>query len=228
MAPDYRNMKTFIIYNKPINQSYTNALESRDSFEKYKGWDVELFDGCNPSNLNEYQEMYKLKDIRAANKSASKKSCFYSHFHLWKYSSKNNVPIAIIENDTECLSDLPEINQEGVFHLSIETNIKCQAHGRKVDVDSMLISKKPAGIHKVEELSQKNLRTGKKCMPGSTAYVITPETAKVLIEDCETKGWYQNDSLITTDLVNLKYLKPSPVKYCAKKELKSSSSWKAD
>ena len=42
-------MKTFVIYNRPIDRSYVNAIECKGSFLKYKGWDVELFDGCNPA-----------------------------------------------------------------------------------------------------------------------------------------------------------------------------------
>lgn len=219
-------MKTFIIYNSPIQQSYINAKSCEESFQQHAGWEVELFDGCNPSTINDYQAAYKLSDKRATNKSLSKKSCFYSHYKLWKHSAENDIPVAIIENDTECLSGCPAIPEEGVYHLSIETNIKVNAHGRNCKSDSALIAQKPAGIHSVKELSQRNLQTRQKCMPGSTAYIITPKSAEALIRDCELKGWYQNDSLITTELVNLNYIIPSPIKYCEKKELKTSSKWK--
>ena len=219
-------MKTFVIYNRPVDRSYVNAVECKGSFLKYKGWDVELFDGCNPNTIDQYNMMYGLSDARASNPKLSKKSCFYSHYHLWRYSADNGVPVAIVENDTECEGDCPEIVEEGVFHLSIETNITMKAHGRDCNKDFALISNKPDGIHSVEELSQTNLHTGKKCMPGSTAYIITPKAAKSLIRDCEKNGWYQNDSLITTGLVNLNYIKPSPVRYCRWKELRSSSEWR--
>jgi hypothetical protein len=226
-------MKTFIIYNESNPSSVENANICKESFEKYSGWDVQMYDGCDPEKIYTYDAFYAVKDDRATYKSdshpsyKSKKSCFYSHFDLWNKCRRLNKPIAIVEHDTECVGDAPLIEKDGVYHLSIETNILMPAHGRNVQRDKDIIASKDAGVYPMNELSQKNNHTGYHCLPGATAYVITPEAARSLIDDCRLKGWYQNDSLITTELVDLNYIVPSPIKYCVERELKSSSNWKA-
>ena len=56
-------MKTNIIYNSISEKSSENALLCRQSFNNFKGWDVEIFDGCNPLNLHKYHNKYIQKNV---------------------------------------------------------------------------------------------------------------------------------------------------------------------
>lgn len=223
-------MKTYIIYNKPNPKSKTIAKMCLDSFKGFSSWSPVLYDGCNPNTLDLYQTEYKLSDTRTHvkpnnKKYKSKKACFYSHFSLWMKAIKYNETIVIVEHDTYCIGDLPKnLEVEGVLQLTAESNLQqIPAYKGRWKQDYKRVLARGEGIHKIH-FSQ--LINGYPCIAGCTGYIITPQAAAIITNDCFEHGWYQNDLLLNTKYFNISYIFPSPIVYDRDRELKSSSNWR--
>jgi len=221
-------MKTFIIYNSISKKSTENANACANSFHKFNGWDLEVYDGCNPLNLHKYEKKYPLLTTartlhKGKIKFKSKKCCFYSHYELWNRCADLNENVVIVEHDTECILDnnIPEIDKslKSAAQLSTDSILWNWPWYNTDSVKSKYI-KNGHGLHEIFYCQP----SGLKCMSGNTAYIITPAACKHLIKDCQDNGWTQNDLLINTDQFPLYYLTPSPIAYIKSREL-GSSSW---
>lgn len=222
-------MKTNIIYNSISEKSSENALLCRQSFNNFKGWDVEIFDGCNPLNLHKYHNKYNLKTTertlhqdRPSVKIHSKKCCFYSHYELWNRCAKSGKNMVIVEHDTECVLDnnIPEFDPKEKLAVQLSTDtILWNWPWYNTKKNKEKYKKNGNGVHEIF-YAQPN---GVKCMSGNTAYLITPAACEHLIEDCIKNGWTQNDLLINTNQFPLYYYTPSPIAYIKSRELRSSS-----
>lgn len=226
-------MKAFIIFTDPLKQSVANAKQCFESFRRFKGWDVELFNGCNPLNLAMYETRFGLSNDRShitIDKPyfITKKSCFYSHFELWIKVIEIGEPVTIVEHDTECVGSWKDhfSIEHGAMQLTAESILssKLTHQGRTFPQDYEKIIETGEGIHQIE-FTQKNHR-GHTCMAGGVGYTITPSAAELIVADCFNSGWYQNDLLISTEYFPLYYIHPVLIKYLPNKELKSSSKWR--
>jgi GR25 family glycosyltransferase involved in LPS biosynthesis len=220
-------MKTYIIYNKQNIKSEENANLCLSSFKNFPSWSPELFDGCTPKDLEYLDKKYNLKNDRARYKPEdllykSKKSCFYSHFQLWLNCIEMNTPIAIVEHDTYCSGDLPaNFHFDSIVQFSAESIFN--AFDRYIEAVQIYKQLSP-GLHSMTIIPP--LRTKKKwghCIAGNTAYGITPAAARILVEDCFTHGWEQNDLLMNVKLCKIEMLVPSIIVYDCSRELQSSS-----
>ena len=217
-------MNVYILYNKPQELSREYASICYDSFAGFHTWEPILFEGCVPETLEQYDREYKISDDRTNWKPGheryeSKKSCFYSHFSLWIKAIELNKTIGIVEHDTHCIGDLPdELEFKGALQLSVESaaRLKLQAI-RQNDYERLMA--RPDGVHPLDISRKVN---GYTPLIANMAYAITPEAAEILVSDCLTNGWYQNDDLITTRLFNIDYLLPSVIEYDKSKELGTS------
>lgn len=224
-------MKTYIIYNKEITYSEKIANECLDSFDNYIGWDPELYQGCSPITLALYEKRYNIKDNNPLNnitkrnwKYETKKSCFYSHYSLWKKSADTNESITILEHDTECVGSRNFDNVDGILELTKESVLKSNTYqGRTFPQDLNLLKEKGDGIFPSHSSHTIN---GYKCISGNTGYYISSEAAKILVKECEKWGWLQNDLIMTTKLFPIYYIVPSPIKYIENKEIRSSTFWR--
>ncbi len=224
-------MKTFIIYNSIYPESVKNSKKCLQSFSGKAGWDPQLFDGCNPRNISEFETKYGIKTSdRTKHKPGtakedlilSKKSCFYSHYDLWNKCVEIETPVAIVEHDTECISDynLPTIDPNSKMAVQITTDstlFNWQYY--KTPYNYRIFEKNGEGMHRIFYVHAH----GKKYMAGNTGYIITPAACQFLIEDCKANGWLQNDLLIHDEVFPLYYIRPSPIRYLKKRELRSSS-----
>jgi GR25 family glycosyltransferase involved in LPS biosynthesis len=202
-----------------------------DSFRDKTGWKPEIFDGCNPKNIGEYESKYDLKTTQRTKHKpgkaspdliTTKKSCFYSHYDLWNRCVDLQQPIAIVEHDTECVLDynLPDIDSNTKMAIQLTTDsILFNWDYYKTEFNKEKYKTNGSGMHRIFYVHAH----GKKYMAGNTGYIITPSACKVLIEDCKENGWLQNDLLIHDDVFPLYYINPSPIRYVKNRELRSSS-----
>jgi hypothetical protein len=217
-------MKTFIIYNSSNPLSVKNASMCMDSFKNFPSWEPILFDGCTPNDLEHLDTKYNLKNERARYKPneslfKSKKTCFYSHFKLWIDCIEMDEPITIVEHDTYCKDNLPEdLNFQSILQFSAESMFN--SFNRYKDA-RILYDRLDPGIYSMELIPP--LKNWGHCIAGNTAYGITPESAKILVEDCFKNGWQQNDLLMNTKLCKIEMLVPSIIVYDPLRELKTSS-----
>ena len=214
----------YIIHNAPQALSRKYAIECFNSFSGYRNWNPILFDGCNPNTLADYDKKYNISNNRTNwpprhHRHKSKKSCFYSHYELWTKSAETDSIIAIVEYDTICIGDLPDILEfKGALQLSVESAARLKL--RKIyrnDYDRLM--SKSNGIHKMDICKKVDKYTP---LIANMAYAITPDAARILVDDCNQYGWYQNDDLITTKYFDIEYLLPSVIEYDKTKELGTS------
>lgn len=217
-------MKTFIIYNSVSVRSVKIANESYASFQKYNGWQPELYDGCVPGLLDYYDKKYGLPEEKNKKFNGTplyphKKSCFYSHYSLWIKCIEMNEDIAIVEHDTECVGDFPsEYPADGVTQLSTESMLGKNPPYTSKHFEEQY-KEKGEGCHQIWYQHPH----GHYGLAGCTGYIMTSHAASVYKKICEQDGWYQNDLLISEDHTRMWYFNPSPVRWCKEKELRSSS-----
>jgi len=217
-------MKTFIIYNSSNPVSVKNSSLCLKSFKPFSSWKPSLFDGCTPKDLEYLDNRYKLKNDRANHQIdnplyKSKKACFYSHFKLWLKCIEINEPIAILEHDTYCAGDLPvDFYFDSIVQFSAESIFN--SFGIYKDAKTIYKTLNP-GLHSMTLMPP--LKRWGQCIAGNTAYGITPNAAKILVDDCFTNGWQQNDLLMNVKLCKIEMLVPSVIVYDRSRELQSSS-----
>lgn len=218
-------MKVFCIYTPSDPRTLEIAESCVDSFKKHRGWKPELFAGCDPTTLEEYEAKYNISDRRAKytnihQKYAAKKSCFYSHYALWNKCVELQKPICVVEYDVRCISKYPvKLAFDGVMHLAIESSLRARPYQRLWPNDHDQLLRAGKGIFPVN-FSQR--RDGYPCIPGNVAYGISPDAALTLIKECETHGWIQNDVLMTAALIPVKYIMPPLIEYDEQQELHTS------
>lgn len=137
----------------------------------------------------------------------------------WLKCIEMNEPIAVVEHDTYCVGDLPkDFSFDGVVSFSTQSIFNCfdrYIHARSV-YEGLDI-----GLHSLTLIPP--LERWGHCMPGNTAYGITPESAQILVNDCFENGWQQNDVLMSDRLCKIEMLVPSLIVYDPSRELKTSS-----
>lgn len=210
-------MKAFVIYNSCYRDVARQARRCLASFSRHAGWEAELFDGCHPGSLRDYEAEHGVHDGRAKIGSRdprymSKKSCFYSHFAMWLYAIRRG-PIVVVEYDTVCIADWAITPPDaGVVHLSLQSFATNRKNKYVVNWpgEADRLAAQPAGIHDIAGTLRGQ---AKRDMPGNTAYLITQSSARILVDDCRRHGWQQNDVLMTRDRVPLLYAVPSPIAY---------------
>ena len=97
-----KQYESYMIYNSSFPASIRAmemSLERSKSFVKQ--WNLSVFDGCNPSNVHEYEKKYPLKPReyfkRVSILPITFKCCFYSHFALWHKAIEKNKIIIVLD-----------------------------------------------------------------------------------------------------------------------------------
>lgn len=217
-------MKTFILYNKPNAMSVKNASLCLNSFEHFPSWKPELFDGYTHVDLEHLESKYALKNDRARfppNHSLykSKKACFHAHFDLWLKCIEIDEPITVVEHDTYCAGDLPEDFQfDSIVQFSAESIFKSFD---RYETARSVYKELEKGLHSITVIPP--LPRWGHCIAGNTAYGITPNSARILVNDCFENGWQQNDVLMSVQLCKIEIMVPSLIVYDPCRELRSSS-----
>jgi len=211
-------MKAFIIYT-PHEKSIEYAQAAMDSFENFKGWEPELFEGVTIETLDAYEEKFPLKTkelSRAADyykydlqKYKIKKCCSLNHYRLFKRCVELNEPIAVIEHDSHCISNWDNPTFDGVLVLNAVSAIKQDTLRPVWDKNKDPIK---SGIQNINfnGLNYRHDPTLKHAhiMPGTAAYAITPNGAQKMIDAYENSGWEQSDFMINTGRVRIQTIVP--------------------
>lgn len=230
-------MRYYIIYNEEFKRTKENALHCDDTMKQFNNFDGQLYNGCHPDRLDEYEKIYKIGNQRPVSECSynheghkfyeSKKSCFYSHYSLWIKCLEFNEPIIILENDVYCsrefpiniLTQMPEITH--LAYGSVVTGGKRKGYG---PVESVLCNEykhAPDGINFFKDFELAKERGGYG-MHGNMAYLIKPSAATKIIKDCQINGWMQNDRLMALPKCDSGILKPDIFTYDSKKEANTS------
>lgn len=211
-------MRAFIIYVKSNKLSEEYANRVLNSFQKFSGWEPELFVGLTPETLIEFEKEFPIevkKNSRAEDFQKRnavvfryKKSCSMNHYRLMQKCVELNDVIVVPEHDVCCVSDWRNLEFEGVLVLNIESAAKDLRLKGLVRLDEV-----QEGIHDLAKIMLRKYRhdsrlSEARIMPGTAAYAVTPSTAKKMIEAYETIGWEQSDHIINTAYVPICVLLP--------------------
>ena len=185
-------MKAFIIYLEQLPWSKELAercILQADSF----GLEVELFPGLFrdegkklakkegiPKIAYDYIEQFKFRKMRRG-----QWGCLMSHFSLWKKCIELNQNILILEQDAQMQKSLPEIDFKHVLNLQSNTwddpewpyYLACQQRYKD--------------------------DTGYCCLPGASAYMITPAAARLLVKELVTAGPLPADIFVNKTTVEI-------------------------
>ena len=118
--------------------------------------------------------------------------CFASHFSLWLKCMELNEPIIILEHDVVFVSKVPTLRFRHIASLS-----QCEAW------DAM--SKVKAGYRENTENYYPF-----SYMKGAGAYAITPDGARLLVNDARSGVTFGTDNFIRKNVVSIVDYRPAP------------------
>ncbi len=200
----------FFITNVENETSYKTGKENvaranfmgdfkAEIFEGVKGKEAyDFFENENIKFLNEkYQtEIFKERNkTRHYDKLTGQAGCFASHYKLWNKCVELNKIIGIFEYDARQLKTMPDwYNFEDVIQLTAWYAITPQ------DNADLVMRKQNEMINGIGEFKGYNRWGFKNTFIESSAYLIKPKAAKVLIETAKNKGWFPVDRFFSTDI----------------------------
>ena len=210
-------MKTYVIYVKGNSKSEEYAKVCLDSCKEK--WTAELFEGVTPTTLEKYEKIHnisrlvpsRVNNFYTENKKLfnTKKSCFLNHVRLWTKCVELDEPIAILEQDSFCVSDWDDIHFDELLLLNIKS-----AFNQPVFKHMWKHKNKPdykVGIWNYVDMPlvyhMENKFKGHCMMPGTAAYAVTPKGAKRLLKNLSS-GWEQSDYFINNFNVRIEYAYP--------------------
>lgn len=219
-------MKAFIIYISSV-KSVEYANRCLASFERFSGWEPELFEGLTTETLDQYESAagyFKTKSpsraeqycVANTTKCRVKKCCSLNHYRLFNRCVELNEPIAVIEHDSHCIGDWKKYNFEDVLvmnaHSAIHQDVLRPILSQNIDKSGNLRGTSPG----IQDINFTGLRyqtldpnlTGHHIMPGTAAYAITPTGARKMIAAYHTYGWEQSDFMINTGYVRIQMVTP--------------------
>lgn len=113
-------------------------------------------------------------------------ACFLSHFAAWQQVAQHNKPILILEDDVLLSSKTKEI-LEKIYAINMDYHhISLEVRGRKKLLDN----------HATKLIDGYHLNRLYQDKSGAAAYILTPEGAKILIENKEKYGIGLADAVI--------------------------------
>ena len=210
-------MKTYIIHVKGHTKSEEYAQTCLKSCKE--NFEAELFEGVTPDTLEKYEKIHNITRLQPSrvnnfykeNKKLfnTKKSCFLNHVRLWTKCVDMDVPLAVVEQDSYCVSDWDELNFDELLLMNIKS-----AYNQPVFNHMWKNKKKPTyqvGLHNYQDMPlvyhMENKFKGYCMMPGTAAYAVTPKGAKRLLQNLST-GWEQSDYYINNFNVRIQYAYP--------------------
>lgn len=164
-------MKNYVITIKDIDRS-DQAAERCIKSGKRNGIDIEKFDAVTPRNTNindalkeeginpkGFQEVYSRFENCAA--------AFLSHFTLWRMSEQSNTTFTIFEHDAFVVQNIPE----------------------NLVFDKVISFGKPSyGKFNTPTSIGVNRLVSKPYFPGAHCYRITPQGARVLVQQARVNA----------------------------------------
>lgn len=197
-------------------------------------WSVISLEGYTPSTYKAHptgQRMsmiggrlygfYKEKQLRRAE---TKRACAMNHVRFWETVILEDEPMVFLEHDAIAIDPPQEWKFEHVLILNAEHAFDFGALKGKFG------NWKLPKVKEVSELPydyplwckvKGSPYFGAKMIPGTAAYAITPEGARLMLDAVDRLGLEQSDYMINEQNVTLEYITPSPFKF-ADKNLRTS------
>lgn len=207
-------MKLFaiVIKDHPLSEhGYSNLWESAKQY----GMKIERFDAVKPEDAIELTHKYGglfwswpwqgeeldipngiRKIAYPTNNPYARVACFLSHYSLWKKCVELNESIVILEHDAQFIRPiLSQFEPANGTVVSINDPRGCT---RKSALYHKLLSESEAEIPQTPWIdSDRSIAQG---LPGNSAYIISPQFAKDVIEKTKEVGMWPNDALICKQL----------------------------
>lgn len=212
-----------IVYIKGHKKSEEQANASLKSFQKYKGWDLQLVEGLTPKTVDsdvDIIENSRLHDFKRENynRFLTKVSCANNHIKFFKKVIEEDEPMAFLEHDAVCISDWEQYDFKDYLILNAEFVFKAP---NKLGLQQFKDYTWPSfGVCNMPEnyplsYHKDNAWKGSMMAPGTGAYAISPSGAKKMLHNIETHGLDQSDFMINSKNVHMQYVIPSPVKFAS-------------
>jgi glycosyl transferase family 25 len=217
-------MKAFIICLEKYKTSYESAIKTQQQIKKI-GINSELFFSIDPENIN---NLFKKENIKLHYKrcnsvgltrlytyldfkysrlnSEGQKSCFYSHYLLWKKCYKLNENILILEDDAiinvNIIKNLNINNQIDIILVCVDLNLKSHSFlNNNQEMFESLISAQN-NVNKNLDIKLIKYTYIDASIPGAAGYVMTPKGAEKLLKEYH-QSYLPADRAINTNLLNI-------------------------
>jgi len=204
------NMKHFAIRIKGYDVSEIAAKNLLQSSENVgNDFKIELFDAVLPENAQDFLKKRNIKwnwpweqvdiDIatglkktpyRTENKLA-RMACFCSHYALWERATKETV--MIFEHDAlfiRRIYPMSDVLQKAPYVIGINDP---RGATRRSNEFYRILQLNESEIQKVPRIDTPDIPQG---LAGNSAYIITPDAAKQVIEKVKILGAWPNDALL--------------------------------
>lgn len=163
-------MKNYVITIDDIDKSVKAAQRCINSAAKY-GLKVENFSAVTPRNTQVHTKMQEegIKSSGFVEVYSRLENCiaaFLSHYSLWKACAEDDCQYTIFEHDAMVFDKIPEM----VFDKAIS------------------LGKPSYGRYNIPRIIGVNPLTSKRYFPGAHAYRITPEGARVLVQQARVQA----------------------------------------
>lgn len=223
-------MLTCVIYVKGNEASETAVAKTVASLE-CKKWDYALVEGVTAKTINHDEfpfpvlkgsrlESFQLnKSKEEQRKFLTKKACLFNNLRLARFVIEKNQPAIFMEHDIVVTTEQPNslgvkdfcfLNMDGAFFPPSALNKPhlrawYQQHPHKLGIQDFPYNY-PLRYYK------ESIYYGSAITPGTSAYILTVSGAKKLLKSAEI-GLEQSDFIINSNVMELQYLYPSPVKF---------------
>jgi GR25 family glycosyltransferase involved in LPS biosynthesis len=207
-------MKAVVIYLEHHKDSIAQAKACIDSCVKYE-YDVTTLKASEPNNLKCDFSFDIMKDSRVKalprDRFANKQACFASHYRCWKHVIDTGKPLLILEHDAIAIKkwDNPEydevlcLNMKNAMNRTIFNSTRAPESAYKFN-GSLNLEDSKSNL----KYNRNNIFKDSYMIPGCASYVINPHGAIKLLKSIVEHGWEQNDYLINTSVVDIKYTVP--------------------
>jgi GR25 family glycosyltransferase involved in LPS biosynthesis len=214
-------MKAFIICLEKYKTSYESAIKTQQQLKKIE-IDSELFFSIDPENINDLfikenrrlhhikynqSRVYSFSEFNNSRiNSEGQKSCFYSHYLLWKKCYKLNENILILEDDAvinvNIIKNLNIDNEIDIVLVCADLNLKSHSF---LNNNQAMLESLTAAVNNVNknleiELIKYNYINSR--IPGSVGCAITPKGAAKLLKEY-SQSYLPADWAINTNLLNI-------------------------
>lgn len=218
-------MRTFIICLENYKSSLESAIKTKEKIAEI-GIKSELFFAEDPIIINDIfkkqnRKLHHIKPelsrlyiqnnfINSRIETESQKSCFYSHYQLWKKCYELNEKILILEDDVVIkknpIKNLNTQNEQiDIILISVDLNLRSHSFLLKnKDILDKLTNAQKDSIHNLEiQLIRYDYINAR--VPGACGYIINPKGAIKLLQEF-SQTYLPADWCINTNILNIYFL----------------------
>lgn len=224
-------MKARVIYVEGHEVSVRCKNELVKSLEIYD-WDYEVVSGVTPSTLVEeefpYQDLEggRLESFRLNSdpveqkKYYNKKSCLFNHLRFAQDVIDADEPMIFLEHDVKVTAKTPSATDVSDFcFLNIDSAFKPPATlnipwlNQWYDEHPHQLGLQPFPSDFPLTYYKNSKYFGRNMVPGTSAYILTPQGAERLFFAVKEFGLEQSDFIYNSGVVYMQYMYPSPVRF---------------